>query len=143
MSNQRLSKKDINNLVQFCKDVFPISPDFAERCCVSSPPIAPCIRTYGIFQNEILVAMMTATYLFVMPCEDSPNGRIVHISGAYTKPEYRNLGYASELLGCIEYDAKNFFGADYLCCDSIANALYINNGFIFTSNDETRLWKKL
>ena len=33
---------------------------------------------------------MTATYMFVMPHKDSPSGRIVQISGAYTNPNYRH-----------------------------------------------------
>ena len=40
----------------------------------------------------------------------------------------------------IESDAEAF-GADYLCCDSTADGLYLRFGMEPTSDDETRMWK--
>jgi predicted GNAT family acetyltransferase len=84
---------------------------------------------------------MTATYSIVFPHRDGT--RMVHISWAYTKDNFRNQGYASTLLKVIERDARDYFHADYICCDSTANNLYKKNGFQEAPTDETRLWKQL
>ena len=99
------------------------------------------VRLYGYYEDGKLVSVMTATYCFVFPHEDSPSGRTVQISGAYTKEEYRHRKFASKLLQEIEKDAKEHFKADYLCCDSSADKLYLSNGFEIS--EESRLWKKL
>lgn len=119
---------------------YPITEDTARIYCQSRDATAPGVQTYGIFEDDKLVSVMTATFCFVFPCEDSPSGRIAHISGAYTLPDCRHRHYATELLTAIEADAKAF-GADYLCCDSTADGLYLRFGMQPTSDDETRMWK--
>lgn len=74
------------------------------------------------------------------PHSDNPTGNIVHISGAYTKKEYRGKGYATLILKEIEKNALNMH-ADYICCDSSADELYLKHGF--TKSSESRLWKQL
>ena len=90
----------------------------------------------------MLVSVMTATFCMVFPCGDSPSGRIVHISGAYTLPAYRHRHHATALLTKIQAEAV-LFGADYLCCDSTADGLYLRFGMEPTAAHETRMWKKL
>ena len=101
--------------------------------------------SFGAFCNENgkseLVSIMTATYSIVFPHRDGT--RMVHVSGAYTKDNFRHQGYASTLLKAIERDARDYFHADYICCDSTANRLYKKNGFQEAPTDETRLWKQL
>ena len=117
---------------------YPISEDVARVYCQSREANAPGVQTYGIFEDDKLVSVMTATFCPVFPCEDSPSGRITHISGAYTLPDCRHRRYATELLTAIEADAEAF-GADYLCCDSTADGLYLRFGMHPTSDDETRM----
>ncbi len=140
----RLSKDNINELLDFCKGKYPLTKEVAHNICIGTHPVNPCTQVYGVFYNENgkseLVAIMTATYSIVFPHEDGT--RIVHISGAYTKDNFRNRGYASDLLKAIERDARDYFHADYMCCDSIANELYKKNGFK-EPDVETRLWKQL
>ena len=99
-------------------------------------------QIYGIFEDDMLVSVMTATFCMVFPCGDSPSGRIVHISGAYTLPAYRHRHHATALLTKIQAEAV-LFGADYLCCDSTADGLYLRFGMEPTAAHETRMWKKL
>lgn len=119
---------------------YPMTEDVARVYCQSRNTSDPGVQTYGIFEDDKLVSVMTATFCRVFVCEDSPSGRIVHISGAYTLPAYRHRHYATELLTAIEADAMAY-GADYLCCDSTADGLYLRFGMQPTSDDETRMWK--
>ncbi len=144
MINLRLNESNIDELLDFCKGKYPLTKEVAHNICLGTHPVNPCTQVYGIFYNENgkskLVAIMTATYSIVFPHEDGT--RIVHISGAYTKDNFRNKGYASDLLKAIERDARDYFHADYMCCDSVANELYKKNGFK-EPDVETRLWKPL
>lgn len=139
----RLDENNINELLDFCKGKYPLTKEVAKDICIGTNPVKPCTQVYGAFFNENekneLVAIMTATYSIVFPHKDGT--RIVHISGAYTKDNFRHKGYASALLETIERDAKTYFHADYICCDSVADNLYEKNGFIESS--ATRLWKQL
>ena len=146
MRNVRLDSESAADLAALSKtEGFPyvLDEDTARLYCSGIPPAAPCTQTYGIYdRNEMLAAVMTATFCFVFPHHDSPKGRIVHISGAFTRADRRNCNYASALLNAIEEDARRYFNADYLCCDSTADRLYVSHGFIRT-HGETRLWKPL
>jgi Acetyltransferase (GNAT) family. len=53
----------------------------------------------------------------------------------------RHKGLATTLLEAIESDARDYFHADYLCCDSIADKFYKKNGYRLAQ--ESRLWKKI
>lgn len=144
MLNLRLDENNIDELLDFCKEKYPLTKEVAHNICIGTHPVNPCTQVYGAFCNENgkseLVAIMTATYSLVFPHEDGT--RIVHVSGAYTKDNFRHQGYASDLLKTIERDARDYFHADYICCDSIANDLYKKNGFQ-EPTEETRLWKPL
>ena len=137
---------DINNIDAILtiseSDGFPctLTEKTAKIYCNNNKAPIDGVRSYGVFENEKLVSIMTATFCYVFPCEDSPCGKIVHISGAYTIPEYRHMHFASDLLEMIEADAI-LFGADYLCCDSTADGLYLSCGFMPAPKDETRMWK--
>ena len=137
MINFRLDENSVNDLVMMTG----IDKELARLLCSGENPVSSCTQVYGCYENNELVAIMTATYSIVFPHEDGT--RMVHISGAYTKFEYRNLGFATMLLRAIERDAIDCFHADYLCCDSTANELYIKSGFVKAPSDETRLWKQL
>ncbi len=145
MINLRLDKNNINELLNFTNGIYPLTNDIAEQICWGTHPIAPCTQVYGAFHNENgkseLASIMTATYCIVFPHKDGT--RMVHISGAYTKDEFRHQGYASALLKAIERDAKDYFYADYICCDSTANELYKRHGFSIAPDKETRLWKQI
>lgn len=121
---------------------YRLTQDLAAVYCRDREPGEQGVSTYGIFYGGLLVSVMTATFCTVFPCDDSPSGRIVHISGAYTLPEYRGRGYATRLLERIEDDAA-LFGADYLCCDSTADGLYLRFGFRSAPAGETRMWKTI
>lgn len=140
---RKLDQNRISDLLELSKaDGFPceLTEALASLYCGDRAPSAAGVQTYGAYADDRLVSVMTATFCFVFPCEDSPSGRIVHISGAYTHPAHRRKGFASDLLTLIEEDAKAF-GADYLCCDSIADSLYLRFGFKPTDDSETRMWK--
>lgn len=142
---QKLDNHHIHDLVVISESdgfPYPISEEVARVYCQSRDANTPGAQTYGVFEDDKLVSVMTATFCFVFPCEDSPSGRIAHISGAYTLPDCRHRRYATELLTAIEADAK-VFGADYLCCDSTADGLYLSFGMRPTSDDETRMWKTI
>ena len=145
MINLRLDENNVDELLDFCEGNFPLTKEVARNICIGTHPVNSCTQVYGAFCNENekseLVAIMTATYSIVFPHRDGT--RIVHVSGAYTKYNFRHQGYASALLRAIEKDARDCFHADYICCDSTANRLYKKNGFQETPTDETRLWKQL
>ena len=139
----RLDENNIEELLDFCKGKYLLTKEVARNICIGTHPVNPCTQVYGAFFNENgkneLVAIMTATYSIVFPHRDGT--RIVQISGAYTKDIFRHQGYASALLRAIERDARDYFYADYICCDSTVNNLYKKNGF--QEAHETRLWKQL
>ena len=143
MINLRLDENNIDELLDFCEGKYPLTREVAHDICVGTHPVSPCTQVYGAFCNENgkseLVAIMTATYCIVFPHRDGT--RIVHVSGAYTKDNFRHQGYASALLRAIEKDARTYFHADYICCDSVADSLYEKHGFQRAS--VTRLWKQL
>lgn len=145
MINLRLDENNIDELLEFVNGKYPLTKEVAYNICVGAHPVNPCTQVYGAFSNENgkseLVAIMTATYSIVFPHRDGT--RMVHVSGAYTKDNFRHQGYATALLNAIERDAKDCFHADYICCDSTANDLYKKNGFKETLANETRLWKQL
>ena len=145
MINLRLNENNIEELLGFCEGKYLLSKEVARNICIGAHPVNPCTQVYGAFFNENgiseLSAIMTATYSIVFPHRDG--SRMVHVSGAYTKDDFRHQGYASALLKAIERDAKDYFHADYICCDSTANRLYKKNGFHEAPTDETRLWKQL
>ena len=121
---------------------YPMTQALAEIYCRGKDPSEEGVQTYGVYEDNRLVSVMTATFCAVFPCKDSPTVRIVHISGAYTLPAYRHRRYATQLLAAIEKDAVRF-GADYLCCDSTADGLYQSFGMTPTDESETRMWKSL
>ena len=145
MTILRLNENNIDELLDFCEGKLPLTKEVALDICMGVCPVNPCTQVYGAFHTENgkneLVAIMTATYSIVFPHSDGT--RMVHISGAYTKDNFRHQGYASTLLKAIEEDARDYFNADYICCDSTANNLYKANGFQEAPSNETRLWKQL
>ena len=143
--NYRLTGKDVGKLLEFSKEPgFPcsLSVEAAKVYCSGVRVESQCVQTYGIYEGERLVSVMTATYAYVFPHEDSPGGKICHISGAFTADGFRHKGYATLLLDAIERDAAGWC-ADYLCCDSNADGFYKNSGFIGAPENESRLWKPL
>ena len=145
MINLRLDENNIDELLDFCKGKYPLTREVAHNICIGTHPVNPCTQVYGAFCNENekseLVAILTATYCIVFPHKDGT--RMVHISGAYTKENFRHQGYASALLRAVEKDARDYFHADYICGDSTANQVYFKNGFQKAPAEETRIWKQL
>lgn len=142
MLNFRLDVSCVDDLLRFVQGKYPLSRDVAIQICQGLHPFTSCTQVYGVYTDDSeLVSIMTATYAIVFPHEDGT--RMVHLSGAYTKPSERHKGYAAVLLDAIEHDAKKYFHADYLCCDSVADALYEKFGFVHASCEESRLWKRL
>ena len=141
MKNHRLDKDRIPKLLELAKiGGYPLTEEVAKEFCRGEDPIRPCTMVYGIEREDgALAAMLTATYSLVFPHVDGY--RMVHISGAYTREDMRHRGFVSVLLSAIEEDAKTYFKAHYLCCDSTAPELYEKAGFLPSS--ETRMWKVL
>lgn len=134
------TEEDCLNLIELSKELdFSCKLDYelAKVYCTRNS-----VETYGIYEDDKLVSIMTATFCRVFPCQDSPTGKVIQISGAYTHPDYRHKGYASYILNYIEKIGR-LYNNDYLCCDSIADKLYINNDFIKAPKNESRLWKSL
>lgn len=145
MLSIRLDKSRIKDLLDLSSaDGFPyqLTEKTARIYCAGKAFDEEGVQTYGVWIDDRLVSVMTATFCRVFPCEDSPHGRIVHLSGAFTLPSFRSRRCATELLYLIEKDAAAF-GADYLCCDSTADELYRSFGFGPAPENETRMWKKL
>ena len=155
---KRLTKNDIKDLINLNIEAgndFPYNLvgsnnlyDITTYYSTGELPDKPMTQIYGYFtdisyydKTVKLIGVMTATFSFVFPHKDNPNGRIVHISGAYVLRDYRHKYIATELLKYIERNAIEYFKADYLCCDSSADDLYYNNGF--KQSNESRLWKPL
>lgn len=145
MVTLRLDENNIDELLDLCKGKYPLTKEVAYSICIGTHPVNPRTQVYGAFCNESgkseLVAILTATYCIVFPHRDGT--RMVHISGAYTKENFRHQGYASALLQAVERDARDCFHADYICGDSTANEIYFKNGFQKAPAEETRIWKQL
>lgn len=136
---KKLSIKDVDKLVLLSQEEdFPCELDktTAEKYCQGN---LSC-QTYGLFVDNVLVSVMTSSLCQIFPHPDNKTGNIIHISGAYTKKQFRGRYYATTILKEIEKDAINIH-ADYMCCDSSADELYLKCGF--TKSSETRLWKQL
>lgn len=139
---RRLSENDINDLVIIIKRKGnDILEDILKLWCSAKDPIEPVSLMYGLYRNNQLVSIMGATYCYTFPTTKSTKGKLVHISGAFTLEEFRHLGYATMILQYIEKEAKEYFDVDYVCCDSLADGLYLNNGYDYSK--EGRLYKRL
>ena len=143
MKNDRLSRDRVADLLHLAEvGRYPLNEKLAGELCSAEDPTGPCTLVYGLDDEDgNLVSIMTATYSITFPHEDGY--RMVHISGAYTREDCRHQGLASRLLSSIERDARTYFKAHYLCCDSTARELYERSGFQEAPEDETRMWKPL
>ncbi len=140
----RLKEENIPDLVAFTRqEGFPMETDeeMVRNYCLGKDPVDMCAQTYAVYDGDELIAVMTASFLNVFYHPDSPHGKTVHISGAFTKAERRRQGFGTMLLEKIMEDAKNCFGADYLCCDTVSPQFFGKNGFII--NAEDRMWIRL
>lgn len=142
--NNRLTEKDINNILKLLKthNKLMTEHELAYMCSGKNPDESMTL-IYGIYEGEELVSVMVASYFIVSPHPDNPRGRIVHWSGAYTREDKRRKGYSAQLLASIEEDAKTYFNADYLCgdCVEVGKNLALSQGF--KMSDEYRVWKPL
>ena len=137
----RLNKENIPDLAAFTRqDGFPFAVDeeMVKEYCSGNDPIGMCVQTYGVYDDGKLIAVMTASFINVFFHPDSPHGKTVHISGAFTVPGRRSQGFGKMLLDRITDDAREYFGADYLCCDTISPQFFGKYGFIL--NAEDRMW---
>ncbi len=143
--NPRLTIASIHALCQLSKESdFPYkiidNGTSMVEYCKGAEPEDGTTQVYGISRkNGELVSVMTASFMKVFPDANSPHGKIVHISGEYTKKEYRHGRYAALLLEAIEEDARKY-GADYLYCDNPSDE-YKESGFKYLT--EIRMWKVL
>lgn len=137
----RLKTESIADLIAFTRqDGFPYAVDeeMVRDYCRGDDPVKMCVQTYGVYDDEKLIAVMTASYMNVFYHPDSPHGKTVQISGAFTIPERRSQGFGKMLLETITEDARKHFGADYLCCDTISPQFFGKYGFRI--NAEDRMW---
>lgn len=137
----RLTKENIKDLVQFTKQEgfsFPVDEKMAKDYCKGLDPTDMCVQTYGVYDDDRLISIMTASYLKVFYHPDSPKGKTVQISGAFTIPERRCRGYGKMLLDKIIEEARTYFNADYLCCDTIAPQFF--GKYEFKTSSENRMW---
>ncbi|MBR2732509.1 MAG: GNAT family N-acetyltransferase [Clostridia bacterium] len=145
MKMQKLDGDRIPALVGLSSaDGFPfvMTEETARVYCGGRQPADDGVQTYGVFEDAALVCVATATFCRVFPHAAAPSGRIVHISGVYTLPDFRNRRYAAQLLDLIGAEARAF-GADYLCCDSTADGFYLRCGFAPAPESETKMWKTI
>ena len=141
---KRLDESSTDDLCTLSEEAdFPykISKDDARFYCKGTD-ISEGVQTYGVYQENRLTGVMTATFCRVFPHCDSPSGKIIQLSGAYVHPDFRGQGNATALIKAIEEDAV-IYGADYICTDSTADELYEKNGFNHAPENESRLWKRL
>ena len=89
--------------------------DIADQCDFQE-------RTYSYFRKHIsddsyiswialdedkVVATSGLCFYFAPPTYKNPSGIVAYIMNMYTKPEYRNKGIATKLLGYIVEEAKS------------------------------------
>lgn len=98
--------------------------------------------SYGAFEDGQLVGIMTGTFMRVFPHSQAPNGKIVHVSGAYVKKTFRKKGYGKKLLDQITKDAFRY-GAFYLCTDAVNEKFFQKMGWKSAPTEEARMWKPL
>lgn len=143
---KKLKKKDTKALIKIADEHnIKLSKKQAKKFCkcVHNKDCHKSIsQVYGIYDGNTLIAVMTATFCYMFPTEHSKNGKMCHVSGAFTLPKYRHQGYASKILKAIEKDARKF-GADYICCDSLADDFYIKAGWMFLEEEQSRMYKRL
>ena len=74
----RLDNNSIKDILILLHEYNPyITESILSEYCNNSNSINPSVHIYGYYTNNMLVSVMTATYMFVMPHKDSPSGRIV------------------------------------------------------------------
>ena len=137
----RLKAENIPDLKEFTRQEgfpFAVDEEMVKDYCRGDDPEEMCVQTYGVYDDEKLIAVMTASFVKVFYHPDSPHGKTVHISGAFTIPERRSQGFGKMLLEKITEDAREYFGADYLCCDTISPQFFGKYGF--RENSEDRMW---
>lgn len=100
----------------------------------------PNMKVLGYYLDHELVAILSVTCMKVFPNWQATNGKYAHISGVYTKKNYRRRGYAKALFNTAQYIA-NQYGADYICCDTSEVDFFKSLGF-GTYSIESRMWYK-
>ena len=140
----RLTKENMADLIEFSRQEgfpFAVDEEMIRDYCRGDDPVSMCVQTYGVYDDDHLISIMTASYLNVFYHPDSPKGKTVHISGAFTRPEQRSKGYGKMLLDKITEDSRIYFGADYLCCDTISPQFFRKYGYVVSS--EERMWIRI
>ena len=113
----KLNEKHIQDLLNLAKDKYPVNEFVLKRLCTGEPILYPKTQVYGIYENNEIVAMATATFTYTFPdFTNAPHGKVVFISAVHSKEnmkqEDRDL-YESTLIAFIKQEAKDEFGADY------------------------------
>lgn len=98
---------------------------------------------YGFFVNDKLVSVAFLSCFSIFPNPETERGKVGEISGVYTKPEYRQEGFARKCIEKLISVAKDK-GIDYIGIDSVMSAkfFYERLGF-FYMEDEKRMFLRL
>lgn len=143
MSRLRLDEKELQDLTALSReDGFPCELTDEVAALLDKNIASNTFLLFGEYRGDDLAAIGALSIFFVFPCPDSPCGLIGHISGVYTRPQYRHQGLSAAIVDQI-IDAGREAGCDYVCLDSTADELYRKAGFIHAPENETRMWLPL
>ena len=112
-----LTKEHIPDLIRLSQEngfPYKLTEKTAEKYCNNATLTRPSIHTYGVYEDDKLVSVVTATNDFVFPCESEEFGRVCFISDAYTLPEYKEKGYDTALTKEIKTDAIEYFRINHV-----------------------------
>ena len=91
--------------------------------------------SFGIFQNEILVSTGSLCLFNRIPYEKNLSGLEGYILNIYTSPQFRNRGFANQILDeIVEYARKYEIKRLWLNYSDNAEKLYSKKGFVKKEN---------
>ena len=111
---ERLNYYNIHDLVDFCKQCEgcpDITEEQANLYCHVLEPELPSVRTYGAFDGNQLVGILTAEFFLVFPGKAVPSGRCTAVMGLYSLPKYSLGEISAGILKLVKKDSEAF-GAD-------------------------------
>jgi len=92
--------------------------------------------SWGIIQKEKLVAIGSLCLFTRIPYKENSSGLEGYILNIYTSPEYRNCGFANQILdNIIKYSQKNNIRRLWLNSSEQGMKMYAKQGFIKKENE--------
>lgn len=91
---------------------------------------------WGIYQEEKLIAIGSLCLFTRIPYNENLSGLEGYILNIYTSVEYRNCGFANQILDTIiEYSKQNNIKRLWLSSSEQGKHLYMKKGFIKKNNE--------